>query len=119
MFIGNCRKHLDRMSIGFPPTKSGVDYKLLWPEGLGFPFIIHSKGHSVKGEVYNFSEDTIRFLDRIEGVEGGLYEKRIVSVIMDNGDKIDALTYVGGESLQTYRHSSSYSTVIPEEFEKG
>ncbi len=95
------------------------DYKLLWPDGLGFPFIISFEGGSVKGEVYYaVSEDIVKVLDEIEDVAGGLYQKKVVEVITDSGEKVEALTYIGGESLQSYRNSSSYFTVIPEEFEK-
>ncbi len=94
------------------------DYKLLWPDELGFPFIVSFQGSSVMGEVYYaVGEDIIMVLDDIEGVSRGLYEKSIVKVFTDSGEKVEALTYVGGESLQRYRNSSSYFTVIPEKFE--
>ncbi|MGQ9722472.1 MAG: gamma-glutamylcyclotransferase family protein [Candidatus Jordarchaeum sp.] len=95
------------------------DYKLVWPNQLNFPFIIHFKGHSVKGEVYYaIGEEVIKVLDEIEGIAEGLYKKKIVNVIIENGDKIEVIVYVGGEQLQRYRDSPSYFTVIPEDFKK-
>ena len=117
---GEIKKH-SRSEIlkGFKFERALLNnYKLLWPDGLGFPFIIPFEGCSVKGEVYYaVGDDIIGVLDEIEGVAGGLYEKKIVKVTTDSGEKAEALTYVGGESLQRHRNSSSYFTVIPEEFE--
>lgn len=74
----------------------------IWPPGLSYPFITPQEG-LVLGEIY-FDVPPNRFveLDRIEG-EGYLYNRENVSVeLLDapfKGLKIDAVTYVGADSL--------------------
>lgn len=93
------------------------DYKLLWPKDLGYPFIIPCKGHRVRGEVYyEVGEDTVKRLDAVEGVGVGLFVRERVRVVTDTGAEVEALTYVGGESLRSRAEGPVYLTFIPEEF---
>ena len=70
-----------------------------------FPGICLSDSDSVKGEVYEVSDDTIRCLNRLEG-EGSLYLLKKVTVANNCGDRIDAYTYV-------YNHEVRQEDKIP------
>ena len=75
------------------------DYKRIWPESLGFPFIIKSLGDMVEGELYFDIPDNLWFhLDRIEG-EGHLYHRIEVKVIGSNEEKYSAYTYYPSNDL--------------------
>ncbi len=95
------------------------NYKLLWCNTMNYPFITASQGYSVKGEVYySVGEETINKLDKIEGVSSGLFEKATVRVLTDSGHEVEALVYVGGQTLRSLSNCPSYFTLIPEEFEE-
>lgn len=95
------------------------NYKLLWCNKMNYPFITASQGRSVKGEVYySVGEETINKLDEIEGVSSGLFEKAKVRVLTDSGREIEALVYVGGQTLRSLSNCPSYFTLIPEEFKE-
>ena len=76
-------------------------FRRLWPENLGFPFILPSVGDSVEGEIYfDIDEITIKTLDQIEG-EGQLYHRIKVTVeILDIKKEVDAWTYIAGNQLK-------------------
>jgi gamma-glutamylcyclotransferase (GGCT)/AIG2-like uncharacterized protein YtfP len=95
------------------------NYKLLWCNTKNYPFIKASQGHSVKGEVYySVGEETINKLDEIEGVSSGLFEKTVVRVLTDSGREVEALVYVGGQTLRSLNNCPSYFTLIPDEFKE-
>ncbi|MEM1689375.1 MAG: gamma-glutamylcyclotransferase family protein [Candidatus Hadarchaeales archaeon] len=76
-------------------------FRLVWPSELNFPFIKEDPSGSVKGELYQcVPDEIIRKLDEIEGVSFGLFTKKVVEVELEDGRKVDAIVYVGGEELK-------------------
>lgn len=66
---------------------------------LGFyPGIIEGS-EKVYGEVYDINELTLKSIDRLEG-EGSLYIRKLVKVLLDNGNFIDAWCYIYNRSVE-------------------
>lgn len=75
------------------------DHKRIWPEALGFPFILKSEGDIVEGELYiDVSKELWNQLDGIEG-EGYLYHRIPIEVNDENNKKYMAFTYYPSENL--------------------
>jgi len=76
-------------------------FKLVWPSELNFPFIREDPSGSVRGELYqDVRDETVRRLDEIEGAPSGLFVKKVVEVELEDGRRVDAIVYVGGEELK-------------------
>ena len=87
--------HLNRISCVLK------DHKRIWPEALGFPFIIKSEGNIVEGELYfDVSDELWKQLDGIEG-EGFLYHRIEIEVINEENKKFDAYTYYPSNNLSS------------------
>lgn len=72
--------------LGYGETKP--EYTLY---DLGhFPAMIEGGDTSVKGEIYEVDPRTVEWLDKLEGVADGLYEKKEITLI--DGGKV--LTYI-------------------------
>ncbi|MGD9884869.1 MAG: gamma-glutamylcyclotransferase family protein [Reyranella sp.] len=65
------------------------------PAGSGAGNIVVAENASVFGTLNQLSAAGFAVLDRCEGVAGGHYERRTVSVArLDNGEPVEAITYV-------------------------
>ena len=97
---GHFAKHFDSARLSSKPARiSGFDLYSLGP----FPAICDGTGEVV-GELHTYShgDEIIRQFDRIEGYREGsssnLYNRRKVSVTLDDGTTDEAFIYVfGGE----------------------
>jgi len=90
-------------------------YSLYWHPKHQFPFIIKNEGDSVEGEIY-FDVDikTIKKIDRIEGIDSGLYRRTTVYPETEN-EKYQAHTYVAGSKLQKEKQKSKkLKTLLPQ-----
>jgi gamma-glutamylcyclotransferase (GGCT)/AIG2-like uncharacterized protein YtfP len=75
------------------------NHRKVSPETLGFPFIIQDESSEVQGEVYfGVGKDLIRQIDMIEG-EGNLYNRIVVEVTTEDGEKVKAYTYYPSDRL--------------------
>ena len=64
--------------------------------GEVFANIMPAPGHEVWGVVYLCSPAALREMDKHEGVSGGDYRHLPIEVVTDDGEKLNALTYVAG-----------------------
>jgi cation transport regulator ChaC len=76
--------------------------------------IVPDEGATVWGVAYLCDEEAIAALDCCEGVTGGHYRHEHVAVVTDEGDVLEALTYVGGEDhvVEEGRPSRTYLDLI-------
>ena len=59
-----------------------------------YPALVESNdGQSIRGEVWQIDDETRRCLDEVEDVAGGLYERRVISLLAPFDDA-PAITYV-------------------------
>jgi gamma-glutamylcyclotransferase (GGCT)/AIG2-like uncharacterized protein YtfP len=74
------------------------DYRLAFNKrgshGDIYANIVHEPGQSVWGVIYLCNAAAMRELDRYEGVAGGHYERLTVEVVTDQGEWVEAVTYV-------------------------
>lgn len=80
----------------------------------GIPFLLEENGKSyVHGEVYKVSEDVLKGLDALEG-HPNWYERKIVNVITQNGDRMKAWVYFIQERPRGYTviESGSYRDYV-------
>jgi gamma-glutamylcyclotransferase (GGCT)/AIG2-like uncharacterized protein YtfP len=76
-----------------------LNHRKISPPNLGFPFIIYDKNSHVNGEVYyGLNADLFQSLDLIEG-EGSLYNRILVEVITEKGEKLQVYTYYPSKKL--------------------
>jgi hypothetical protein len=66
--------------------------------GAAFANIVSDDTSTVWSVAYLCNKDAFERLDHFEGVLSGHYKHLSVSVVLDNGDVLDAITYVAGES---------------------
>ena len=62
-------------------------------EGGAADVVETGRGHAVPGVLFRMNDDTLRAMDRKEGVKAGAYARRKVEVILPNGTFVEALTY--------------------------
>lgn len=60
----------------------------------GLPFLVKRKGEGVKGELYKIDPDTLRAVDRLEGVPNFYYREPIWVTDMNTGETVEAYTYL-------------------------
>ena len=68
-------------------------FNKLGKNGSGKANIIPDEASEVWGVVYRCSQDTMRTLDRYEGVPDQ-YVRHIVRVVLDSGEELDAAAYI-------------------------
>ena len=64
-----------------------------------FPALVpHSV--AVEGELYEVDDDTLSKLDRLEGVEHGMYQRRTINIYdMNTNEHVEADTYIWNMGL--------------------
>ena len=76
-----------------------LNYRKVEPPSLGIPFIIRDINSIVEGEVYyQVTNFIINQIDMIED-EGKLYHRILVTVDLEDGNKVEAYTYYPSEIL--------------------
>lgn len=66
-----------------------------------FPCLVEAEdGHKVYGELYTIGESGLRVLDRLEGVDQGLYKRAQIKAVNVHGEEVDAITYVYLQSTE-------------------
>ena len=84
-------------------------------EGGAADVVETGRGHAVPGVLFRMNDDTLRAMDRKEGVKSGAYARRQVEVILPNGTFVEALTYCVTEQRREDRFiqpTSSYCNLI-------
>lgn len=84
------RARLDGYRLAF--NKRGSD-------GSGKANIVPDAGATVWGSVYLCSPDALREMDSHEGIARGHYVHHRIRVRLDDGDELDAVTYIAGKSF--------------------
>ncbi|WP_165769108.1 gamma-glutamylcyclotransferase [Virgibacillus profundi] len=84
-------------------------YEQAWIHGKlfdtkkGYPVMKEVNGEKIYGEVYQVSDEQLATINQLEGyTEDGpnnLYERKTVTVHVDNEKKLEAITYITGKSL--------------------
>jgi cation transport regulator ChaC len=99
------RARLDGYRLAF--NKRGTD-------GTGKANIVPDEGGTVWGVVYRCSPSALNEMDRHEGVSGGHYVRKTVRVRADDGEELDAVTYVAGSAYidNSLTPSSEYLQTI-------
>ena len=69
------------------------------PHGIPYLINLPGSGHRVKGEVYAASDDAVVRLDEFEGVRSGYYERIPVTVVTEEGEKVETEGYFGNRSF--------------------
>lgn len=64
----------------------------------GFANVEPKQGSVVEGIVYELDNITVGLLDKMEGTPNH-YEKTIVEVVLESGEKINAITYVANSKM--------------------
>jgi gamma-glutamylcyclotransferase (GGCT)/AIG2-like uncharacterized protein YtfP len=68
-------------------------------ESFPYNYIVPNDGCAVEGMlIKGLDEESLKILDRYEGVDSGLYRRIKVKVLTNQG-KIEAYTYIGGNRL--------------------
>ena len=77
-----------------------VDGFRMYDTGFGYPAVVESDEHSFRGELYKVSEDILKRLDKVEGVESGLFKRKMVSWadVISKTLAEDAVIYVSGRA---------------------
>ena len=84
--LGNSFFLQNDVFLGYGETKPEYTFY-----NLGhFPAMVEGGDTSVKGEIYEVHPQTLEWLDKLEGVAEGLYERK--EIILEDGEK--ALTYI-------------------------
>lgn len=84
-------------------------------EGGAADVVETGRGHAVPGVLFRMNDDTLRAMDRKEGVKAGVYARRKVEVILPNGTFVEALTYCVTENRREERFiqpTNSYCDLI-------
>ncbi|GIW32793.1 gamma-glutamylcyclotransferase family protein [Meiothermus sp.] len=68
-------------------------------DGTGKANIVPDGGATVWGIVYLCRPDALREMDEHEGVAGGHYARYGIRIRLDDGDELDAVTYVAGKAF--------------------
>ena len=69
------------------------------------------RGEKVLGAIYDVSDRDLRLLDRHEGYPGG-YNRLNVTVFDEDGEPVEAITYIKAGQLEETRPSVEYLAVI-------
>jgi len=69
------------------------------------------RGERVRGAIYEISEQCLRRLDRYEGYPGN-YNRVKVTVFDEDGEPVEAITYIKAGQLEETRPSKEYLAVI-------
>ena len=73
---------------------------LVYPGHQRFPAMIQDeKGKGTVVEIHNVTNSQLKEYDLYEGINTGLYKRVKVKVKMDDGEKIEAWTYIAGPEL--------------------
>ena len=75
---GECQSYVMEYSLFLGEAKTEPVYTLF--HNNSYPTLIEGGNTAVKGEMYLVSDDTLRELDIIEGVEYGLYKRDTVKI---------------------------------------
>jgi cation transport regulator ChaC len=91
-----------------------VEFNKRGRDGTGKANIVPDEASTVWGVVYECSPNELEKLDRYEGVDSGHYVRKAVVVQLENGEQIDAITYVAGERFigDSLRPSPEYLQTI-------
>jgi gamma-glutamylcyclotransferase (GGCT)/AIG2-like uncharacterized protein YtfP len=78
--------------------------------GQVYANIVVDDSQEVWGVIYLCNRAAIDEMDRYEGVDGGHYERKVIQVINDAGEKVNAITYSAGARFvcEDGRPSSQY-----------
>ncbi|MFS8840446.1 gamma-glutamylcyclotransferase family protein [Synechococcus sp. W55.2] len=68
-------------------------------DGTGKANIVRDPSGVVWGVAYLCSSDRLERMDRYEGIPGGHYRRQQVQLRSDEGEVIEAMTYVAGDSF--------------------
>lgn len=60
----------------------------------GLPFLVKRDGDGALGEVYKINSETLRALDRLEGVPNFYYRETIRVTNIDDGSEVEAYVYL-------------------------
>ena len=77
----------------------------------GSATILHSRGDKVLGAVYEVSEQDMRRLDKHEDCPRS-YSRLNVTVFDEDGNAVEAVTYIGAGRLEETKPSEDYLAVI-------
>ena len=112
------RKQMTERCPGSKPVFSAMlpNYKLIftgwsrqWNGGVAS--IKPVKGEKVMGGIYEISETNLRQLDKHEGYPSN-YNRLKITVWTDDGDPVEAITYIKAEQSQENKPSSDYLKTI-------
>ena len=83
------------------PDKGRIEgFSLVFPGTQSFPAVIkNEKGKGAVVELVDVTTEDLNIYDEYENVEGGLYIRTTVSVLLDNGKKEKAWIYVAGPKI--------------------
>jgi gamma-glutamylcyclotransferase (GGCT)/AIG2-like uncharacterized protein YtfP len=71
----------------------------------------------VVGGIYEVSESDLKLLDKsLEKYEGSLYDRLNVMVFTDDGDPVEAVTYIKQGKLDETQPSQEYLTIMRQGF---
>ena len=95
------------------PDKGRIEgFSLVFPGTQSFPAVIkNEKGKGAVVELGDVTTEDLNIYDEYENVEGGLYIRTTVSVLLDNGKKEKAWIYVAGPKI--WEKSKTF-TEVPE-----
>ena len=95
------------------PDKGRIEgFSLVFPGTQSFPAVIkNEKGKGAVVELVDVTTEDLNIYDEYENVEGGLYIRTTVSVLLDNGKKEKAWIYVAGPKI--WEKSKTF-TEVPE-----
>ena len=77
----------------------------------GYATIVLSRGDKVIGAIYEVSERDLRRLDSYEGCPGN-YNRMNVTVFDEDGNPVEAVTYIKAGRLEETQPSKEYLAVI-------
>jgi gamma-glutamylcyclotransferase (GGCT)/AIG2-like uncharacterized protein YtfP len=115
---------LKQMTHRCPSAKTyskGVlkEYRIIFPIwskrwGGGAAGIRPEQGRQVEGVVYELSEEDLKTLDKFEAVDKGLYYRKEIKVIVEDGSSLEAWVYITTSQDSSYPPSKRYLDTIIE-----
>jgi len=91
---GGSNHHILQAGEGRGPVPAALEDYALYQVTPWYPGIVPKPGRKVLGEVYEVSPELLTRLDRLEGVDVGLYRRELATVKTDDGRQIEAFVYV-------------------------
>jgi gamma-glutamylcyclotransferase len=93
------------------------DYRLCFdlpvgPGERGVANIVAEPGERIWGVAYRLAADVCDFLDRTEGVHRGFYRRLPVTVVADDGRRLDAFAYQGDARRPERKPSARYLGIL-------